>query len=119
MREFEQRRGMVGLVRRRALTLAFLVVFGLVGQGLWGVYQKKRETDVWRQEAETKMHTLEAREADVAAIVAHLETPEGVEQALREQFDVGKEGEGVIIVLNQENVDLATTTESWWKRMWR
>lgn len=107
------------MLRRRAALLILFVVCVLVGRGMWGVYEKKRETDGWRAEAEKKMHNLEEREADVARIVEHLETPEGVEQAFREQFDVGKEGEGVIIVVNADQPMGTTTVEPWWQRMWR
>ena len=64
------------------------------------------------------MMELSERSEALAETVAKLKTEEGIEAELRRQFEVGKEGEGVIIVMDGEPIspEVATSTK-WWKKL--
>ncbi|MBP9669145.1 MAG: septum formation initiator family protein [Candidatus Pacebacteria bacterium] len=118
MREFEQRRHPARLLGKRLITVGLLIALALAIKGAWGVHEKKQETDRLRKEAEAKMMELSERSEALAETVAKLKTEEGIEAELRRQFEVGKEGEGVIIVMDGEPIspEVATSTK-WWKKL--
>ena len=72
-------------------------VFGLVG--------KMRETVENKKRAEEKIIELQKSKEKLSADISKLETEEGVEASIREKFGWVKEGEGVIVVVEDENAD--------------
>ncbi len=118
MREFEQRRHPARLLGKRLITVVLFIALLLAVKGAWGVYDKKQETDRLRTEAEAKMSELSERSEALSETVAKLKTEEGIEAELRRQFEVGKEGEGVIIVMDGEPIVAETPTSTvWWKKL--
>lgn len=101
MASYGQSRDPVRLLWRRlgVLALIILIVFGV--RGVWGAYNKEKESRVLRIEAEAKLRDLELRESQLRADIAELKTERGVEGVLRERYDVAKEGEGVIVIVDQ------------------
>lgn len=96
----DRRRHIVRLLWRR-LGIAGLFVLVLVAAGgVWSVYQKERESLSLRQEAENQYSTLSQQEAQLKNDIASLETDRGKEAALREQYAVGKKGEGLVIIVD-------------------
>ena len=61
-----------------------------------------------KEAAENKKNILEelgklkAREDNLTAQVERLSTPEGIEESIREKFRVVKEGEGLIVIVNDK-----------------
>src|SRR3989344_517223 len=96
MYRFEQRRDPTRLLWRRlwAVLLLGLVVIGL--RGVWGVYNKAQESHQLRIEAEAKLGDLKQREAELRADISMLRTDSGVEEELRECYDLAKDNEGVV-----------------------
>jgi len=101
-----------------SLTLAVVVLFGL--WAVIGVYMKERESSDLRQQAEAHLKDLQTRETALNGKIASLETERGQEAALRDEYQVGKEGEGMITI-----VDKPATTSSgspqdeqgWWSKV--
>jgi cell division protein FtsB len=54
-----------------------------------------------RIQAETQLKDQEARETALNEKIKSLETARGQEEALRDQYQVGKEGEGVITIVDE------------------
>ena len=122
MRELEQRRNPIRLLSLRLFTVGLLIILFALVKGVWGIYQKERETYEGRYRAEQELEALGDREARLQTDIARLRSPAGVEEALRQQFDMGKEGEGMVVIVDrpaaeepQESIDLKTT--STWKRL--
>ncbi|OGG59869.1 hypothetical protein A2765_04775 [Candidatus Kaiserbacteria bacterium RIFCSPHIGHO2_01_FULL_56_24] len=99
MYRFEQRRDPTRLLWRRlwAVLLLGLVVIGL--RGVWGVYNKAQESHQLRIEAEAKLGDLKQREAELRADISMLRTDSGVEEELRERYDLAKDNEGVVVIV--------------------
>lgn len=66
---------------------------------VWEVYQKKQDSSRSREEAEVKLLDLKRREATLRADIAALKTDRGLEDALRREYGVGREGEGLIVIV--------------------
>ncbi len=92
------------------LGIFLLLIFAL--HGTWGMYQKHRVAEDHLNRARATLSELEAREAELERDTQMLASPSGIEAEIRERFMVAKEGEGVIIISNPENVEVHTVTIS-------
>src|SRR5882757_8572495 len=101
MAGFKQRNDPVRIFWRRLLMLV-LVVF--VFFGIWavvGVYLKERESSALRVQAENQLQDLQGRETALNERIVSLETSRGQEEALRDQYQVGKDGEAMITIVDE------------------
>ncbi len=110
----------VRLFWRRILSIAllFLVLFGI--WAVIGVYQKERESSELRQQSEAQYKDLEAREKVLNARITSLETDRGQEEALRDAYQVGKQGEGVITIVDKPATSSKKSeegTRNWFQRI--
>jgi len=112
---FSQRTDPVRLFWRRVLmlVLAMLVLVGV--SGVWRIYQRERESAALSRESAMYLADLSQREADLRADIADLNTERGKEAALRHQYRMGKQGEGLIIIVDPAApaTTSATSTSSW------
>jgi cell division protein FtsB len=88
------------------IVLIFFILFAL--WAVVDVFQKEQDSRTLRQQAEAQLHDLEKREIALKARIESLETLRGQEAALRDAYNVGKEGEGVVQIVDKE----ATSTET-------
>ena len=115
-----QRRDPVRLFWRRMLTLGLfaLVLFG--ASAVWGVYWKESESRVLRLQAEARLNDLNERKSALAASIASLDTEAGKERALRGVYEVGREGEGMVVIVDEpeaEPLPGSTTQPTWFERV--
>ena len=84
-----------------ALALAYSVV---------GVYKKQRETRLIKEERARELALLSEREQALEEELERLSTERGIEEEIRSKFEVGREGEVAVILVNPqtENESLAT-----------
>ncbi|MCE9644012.1 septum formation initiator family protein [Candidatus Parcubacteria bacterium] len=81
--------------------LLFLIVFvGLAGKGSWNMYLKSQEAQAGRVDVEHRLGRLESRAAFLEGEVNRLHTEAGLELAIREAFNVSKEGEKVYVIVD-------------------
>lgn len=99
MRTFEKREDPIRLMRRRLVMLVLLALVFVGIRGVWGVYQKEKDSRALRTEAESQLLELKAREADLRRDMAALKSERGVEEVLREEYELAKQGEGVIVIV--------------------
>ena len=92
----------------RITLLVLIVLVVLLGFTVFEIWGKERESAVRQADAVRELHEVEGRAAALGADLAILDTPRGKEALVRNTFDVAKEGEEVIVVLDALP---ATTTE--------
>lgn len=63
------------------------------------MYGKSAETATARAAAEMRLEELNERKRVLEASIADMRSDRGVEAQLREQYALGKEGEGLVIVV--------------------
>ena len=71
--------------------------------GFWG---KMEETRKERAITEKKVAELEEKKEKLASDIEKLGTEEGVEENIREKFGLAREGEGVIIIVDDQEPQL-------------
>lgn len=96
------RRDLTRLFWRRAGLLALFVAVAMAASSVWGVYKKERESRVLREQAEREAQDLTVQQNELSTHIAKLQTERGKEEALRAQYAVGKQGEGLIIIVDPE-----------------
>jgi len=103
MRNFQQKRGLGNILRSRPV----LVILGiLVLVSLWGMVDfvdKMETTRDNRKKAENRIAELEKEKKKLSYDIAKLKTESGIEENIRLKFGLAKEGEKVIVVLEDQN----------------
>ncbi|MEK7106708.1 MAG: hypothetical protein AAB899_00780 [Patescibacteria group bacterium] len=80
--------------------------------GVWKAYRKEQESLALRQEAEIQLEDIAKRRAQLKTDIAKLNTPRGMEEALREQYLLAKSGENLIIIVDPPTPAPIETTSS-------
>ncbi|MCA9352955.1 septum formation initiator family protein [Patescibacteria group bacterium] len=78
------------------------IVFGFFVKSAYSSFVKKRTADREREKYEQRLRELEEKKADLEAKINKLETERGLEDEFRTRFDVVKEGETVIRIVEEE-----------------
>lgn len=64
------------------------------------MYKKERDTRLRRIEQREVLDELEGREESLREEIERLSTERGIEEEVRSKFEVGKEGEEVVIIVD-------------------
>ena len=105
------------------IIFAILVLFFAIS--LISFIGKMQETSRNKKTAEEKVTELQQQKTQLTSKVDELNTPQGVEDSIREKFGLAKDGEGLIIVLDdQDKTDTATDQKSkgiwpWFKSLFK
>lgn len=121
MREFQQRRFINRLLRSKLMLVAGAALIVLLANGTFGVYGKYRESLTRRVAIERELALLKARADTLSHEVERLNTPQGVEEEIRRQFNMVKEGEEVAIIVDPPNSEPASkgNEDGWWHTVLR
>ena len=96
---YEQRRVKQLLYSKLSLlVLAGVAIF--LGFQVFGVWEKERITQERRAESAASLAELTEREEVLTTEIERLSTPRGVEEEIRQKFDVVHEGEEVIVLVD-------------------
>lgn len=82
--------------------LLLLAIIGFAAEATWGVYQKEKTSKANLERTEKELDRLIQREKKLKAEVARLQTDRGIEREIRSKFGVAKEGEQVVIIVEEE-----------------
>lgn len=67
-----------------------------------GLIQKEKETSKKKELVLEKIEFLRKREESLNTEIARFETEDGIEDAIREKYQVVKEGEKMVIIVDEE-----------------
>lgn len=118
MRSNPQQRDPVYLMGRRLLMIVGFILVITAITNVWKLYQKERESAALRNQAEMRLADLQKRYDQLSAAIATMKTERGKEEVLREQYELGKEGEKLIIIVDPSTPTpvQATTSRFEWVR---
>lgn len=106
-----------------AVLLFCLVV--VLGRSVYERFVIERDMADRRAQVEAELHELTKRHTELQAQVEYLSHDRGIEAEMRRQFDVAKEGEQVVIILEDEpegsvaGAATSTPDDAPWYRFWR
>ena len=110
--------------RRLLYSKVTLIILGLIVIWLFFVvgnmYKKERDTRLKRIEQVEVLDELKERETALQEEIDRLSTEKGIEAEIRSKFEVGKEGEKVIIIVNnpeEESVPETDSKKGFWQKI--
>lgn len=109
-----------------AVVVVLLLVVSFQIRSVWERYTIEREMAGRRVEAEQELTTMQQKRDELADQVQYMTNERGLEEELRQNFDVALPGERVFVltgtaVEDESAVEAATTTEDKetpWYRFW-
>jgi cell division protein FtsB len=112
MTNWKDRKDPARLFTRRVGIAALVLLVVFAAAAVWNVYEKERESRALRLQVEGQLEDLRAREAKLNVDIAKLETDRGLEEALRDQYEVAKAGERLLIIVEPATAAPARATSS-------
>ncbi len=114
------------MLHARWFLLLLLVPIVFLVRVTWRAYQGEQEAYAKHVAVVEELASLEAREKKIGAYVAEFDDPRGREAELRLRYDVAKEGERVVVLIDdtkKEGTNTPSLVEqkektSWWQ-FWR
>ena len=127
MFDFHEKRKIRGLLYSKVVIVFILLITALLSRSVYERYVVEREMAERRAEQESELVELKARAAALESEVDHLYNSRGIEEELRSRFDVAKDGEQVVIIVDdsegikkkepltssKENSDAQANTSFW------
>lgn len=100
-----------------SVALLLIVVFFMITV-VWNMYGKFQATQARATLAEERLNELKEQKIDLEAKVDRLQTKRGKEAELRQKFLIAKEGEKVLVIVDDEAKKEEIKKEkekSWWE----
>lgn len=128
MQDFKRKRFVRQMFFSYVTIALLLLVVGLLSVSVFHRFTIEREMAARKDESESELRELRLRAQALESEVRYLEDDRGVEAEIRNRFDVAKEGEQVVIIVDDtSDTDVieplvpathSTTTPPWYK-FWR
>lgn len=99
MREFQQKRQLRRLLYSEFTLAILLIGLFIVTKASWNVYQKEVESRDKASLVTRELVSAQERESALANDIRRLNTQEGIERKIRETFRLAKDGERLVIFL--------------------
>jgi len=103
MFDFHQKRKMKTVFSSRFTQTVLIILSFFVIMSAGNRYMIAREMAERRSAAETEIQALQDRRENLEAEVQYLSNERGVEAEMRRQFDIAREGEQVVIIIEDED----------------
>lgn len=100
MFDFYEKRKLRGIFFSKTAASIVCILAVLLSYSAYGRYVAERETHEKLLGRQHELEVLKQRAALLESKVSHIESERGMEGAIREQFDVAKEGEDVIVIVD-------------------
>ena len=103
MRSFQPKRGLKDIAHSKPVLVLLVFLMLFFAWGIVGFFGKLKITKENRKIAENKMIELEKEKEKLTSDINKLKTPDGVEASIRDKFGLAKEGERMIVVVDDKN----------------
>ncbi len=121
MEDFRSKQKIRKRLYSRATFFVLLLVTVLLLKGVWGAWDKHRESKQNLKNVEQELVQARNRELELTTRIEKLETQEGMEKEIRERFSVTKPGEEIVLIVEEDTSSGAYKAEDlpWWKKVGR
>lgn len=102
MEDFQRIKKIRKRIYSRTTFLVLCIITILIVKGTLGVIKKQKESEDDLLRARLYLKSLEKREAELSSSMSYLKTSQGVEREVRDKFSVARDGEEVILVIEEE-----------------
>ncbi len=102
MLEFYEKRKLKRVLYSRPVLIVLLIPVAYCMMVAWHAYLKEREAHANMLAATAELERLKEREATLDKEIERLSSERGVEEELREKYEVGKPGERMIVLIDKD-----------------
>lgn len=101
------------------LVLLFIIMI-ILSSGVFGVYKKSKLSKVNLEREKKELEKLAMREKILASSIDYLKTDQGVEDEIRTKFRAVKDGEKVVVIIDEQSTstpiesEQASSTSFWY-----
>jgi cell division protein FtsB len=105
------------------VVIAILVLFLIILiRGVWGVYKKAYISTGNLEREKLELEKLSFRQKNLASSIDYLKTDQGIENEIRTKFRAVKEGEKVVIIVDDQTIsttssEITTSTHGIWYKV--
>jgi cell division protein FtsB len=119
MLDFHQKRKIKSVVYNKVTLIILLLLVLMVARSTWVVFKKERTSAEMKNLSLKNVQELRDRNKELELKIKELETGTGIEEEIRLKFDVVKGDENMVVVVDDKNSDMSTTTEKvgWWEKV--
>ena len=118
MREFQEKNIVKKRIYSKTTIVILTILLLLTARGVFFVYQKEKLTEVEVNRVQKQKEDLQKRYETIKADSERLKTDEGIESEIRTKFDVIKEGEEVIEVVDKDTPIIQEDKRGAIKKLW-
>jgi cell division protein FtsB len=118
MKEFQDKKTVKRRIYSKTSILILIFIFLLTARGVFYVYQKEKLTEIEVARVQKQKEDLQKRYEVIRSDSERLKTNEGIESEIRTKFDVVKEGEEVIVVVDKDIPIIQEDKRGTIKRLW-
>src|SRR3989344_1056661 len=125
MRNFQEKRTFKHILQSKLFLVLLSVILLIFAWKVFGFWGKMQETAQNRKLLEDKITALEQQKEKLSLDINTLKTDKGVEENIRDKFGLVKEGEGMIVIVNEKSpLEANVGNESggfwgFWKKLFR
>ena len=105
MLEFQEKKRLRSILYSKATLIALFVILIFIARATISVYYKQKASEGNLDKAKEEVAELEKREKMLNSQIDRLKTDKGAEEEIRKKFMVGKAGEEVIIIVDENKTD--------------
>lgn len=113
MRNFQNKRSIKSLLKSTPVLIFLVILMLFFSYNMLGLFGKMLETNKNKKIAEAKITELKESKAKLDGDISKLNTNQGLEENIREKFGLVKEGENMIVIVDEkkeEEVPLKAST---------
>lgn len=100
MKEYSQRRKLRQYIYSFPVILILLIILFFVAKGCFGIYQKYSFSKNELNNSKADLVILEEKKSHIYKKVEKLETETGIEKEIRSKFNVAREGEKLVVIVD-------------------
>jgi competence protein ComGC len=103
MKNFQEKKNKKKILYSKPVLIILSILLLLFIYNVLKLANKASETKRNREIAEERIKELELQKSNLESNIQKLSTEEGVEQNIRERFGLGKDGEAMIVIVEDES----------------
>ena len=100
MAEFYARRKFKKLLYSKFTVVFLLVPIAFMANAAFNAWEKKENTEANLAAVTAELDDLQAREESIKSELERLDTPHGLEEEIRGKFELGREGEQMVVMVD-------------------
>lgn len=108
MLDFHEKRKLKGYLFSKYVAGALMLVSALLSLSVYERYEAERKMAGKREELAHELNTLESRAAALESEVSRLKSDRGIEEEIRDRYEVSKQGEKIVIILGENDATTST-----------